>query len=55
MKRIVLLFLLSLLLLGCTKEEKINNPYYDILLKTEKENFIDLVEYNRYGKNYNMK
>ena len=55
MKRIVLLFLLSLLLLGCTKEEKINNPYYDILLKTEKESFVDLVEYNRYGKHFNMK
>ena len=55
MKRIVLLLLLSLLLLGCAKEEKINNPYYDILLKTEKESFVDLVEYNRYGKHFNMK
>ena len=56
MKKVLLFLLVSLLLVGCMeKEEKINNPYYDILLKTEKESFIDLVEYYRYGKHFNMK
>ena len=55
MKRILLLLLISFMLLGCSVEEKIDNPYYDVLLKTEKESFIDLVEYNRYGKHFNMK
>ena len=55
MKKILLLLLISFMLLGCSVEEKINNPYYDVLLKTEKESFVDLVEYNRYGKHFNMK
>ncbi len=54
MKKILLLLLVSFLLIGCGKE-KIDNPYYDMLLKTEKESFIDLIEYNRYGKHLNMK
>ncbi len=55
MKKILLLLLVCFLVVGCGVEEKINNPYYDILLKTEKDSFIDLVEYNRYGKHFNMK
>ena len=56
MKKIFLLLLISFLLIGCgVTEEKITNPYYDMLIKTEKESFIELVEYNRYGKHLNMK
>ena len=54
MKKIVLLFIVSFLLIGCGSE-KINNPYYETLLKTEKESFIDIIEYTRYGKHLNIK
>ena len=59
MKKIFILLLVSFLFIGCSlfgkEEKKITNPYYDMLIKTEKESFIDLVEYNRYGKHLNMK
>jgi N-acetylmuramoyl-L-alanine amidase len=54
MKKILLLFIVSFLLIGCGSE-KINNPYYETLLKTEKESFIDIIEYTRYGKHLNIK
>ena len=54
MKKVLCLLLFIILLCGCG-EEKINNPYYETLLKTEKESFIDLVEYTRYGKHLNLK
>lgn len=55
MKKVLFLLLISILFVGCSFEEKIDNPYYEVLLKTEKESFVDLVEYNRYGKHLNMK
>jgi len=54
MKKILCLLLFLLLVIGCGKE-KIDNPYYDTLLKTEKESFIDIIEYTRYGKHLNIK
>ena len=54
MKKILLLFVISFLVIGCGNE-RINNPYYETLLKTEKESFIDIVEYTRYGKHLNLK
>ena len=54
MKKLLLLLLVSFILIGCGKE-KVDNPYYDMLLKTEKDSYIDLVEYYRYGKHLNMK
>ena len=54
MKKVLFLLLISILFVGCSFEEKIDNPYYEVLLKTEKESFVDLVEYNRYGKHLNI-
>ena len=54
MKRIIILFIFIILLCGCGKD-KIDNPYYETLLKTEKEKTIELVEYTRYGKHLNLK